>query len=420
MNIKVNKDIQRDSEFIYAGDYEVVGPDPSLGHKEVAQIGASMIFIHYHHRHEFEGGHNKGLWGTVCHEPDSHPDWDELDKTIDSARKNFSHVAIYPVGWAHMVPEALGETILDISPDVISDWVCQMVGRYWKKISLFPIYYEMNVFELFFKKTHRQEYNFKIKSHIVESLILSYEKVLREHGEEAAAKLTPGTFVELTQSSFYWMSEGALLELPRGSVLTEAPLSPIDLINIATRLDNDKGIERYLPVMRQLLHQVVFWNADDSGADNTVADDIRRLAKAGVFYDEESNPEGFVHTLIAGWDAQPQNTYKYMLDIMVPGLKVPSCGECLEKNHIEFIEYINNGTTPEYIKKAIVGFVLDDIFKCTKQTGITSAVYPTESIKNALRVGKEPIFLSDIGQVYKELIKNNLTFANKKIEMSHN
>ncbi|MCW8986237.1 MAG: hypothetical protein OQK75_01070, partial [Gammaproteobacteria bacterium] len=307
----------------------------------------------------------------------------------------------------------MGETILDVSPDVISDWVCHVVGRYWKDISLFPIYYEMNVFELFYKITHKQEYNFKIKTHIVESLVLSYEKVLKAHGAEAAAKLTPGTFVELTKSSFYWMSEGTLLELPKGSMMLDASLSPIDLINVATSLDEINSTIRYLPILRQLLHQVVFWNADDSGANNTVADDIRRLVNAGFFYDEIKNPDGFVRTMIAGWDAQPQNTYEYILNRMVPEMQIPSCGDCLQTNHNEFIKYITAPETPDYIKNAIVGFVLDDIFKCTKQTGITSAIYPTEDIKKDLRVGKEPLYISAIGQVYKDLINKNLLLKHK-------
>lgn len=57
------KQIVFPNSLLFAGDYEVVGPDPALGHQEVAALGANMILIHYHHRHEFAGGGNKGLWG---------------------------------------------------------------------------------------------------------------------------------------------------------------------------------------------------------------------------------------------------------------------------------------------------------------------------------------------------------------------
>ena len=303
----VNRDIADHQGLIFAGDYEVVGPDPSLGQQQVAELGVSMIFIHYHHRHEFLDGANKGLWGSICRGADRPLMWQEIDRTVDSAKQLFPLVAMYPIGWAHMVPQHLGETVLDIDVEVLSDWVATVVGRFHDRISLFPVFYELNVFDLFYRTTHGIEYSFALKAHIVKTLVRSYEKVLAQHGEIAASKLTAATFVELTQSSFYWMSEGSLLELPRGSSMLEAPLSPPDLLAVARQLDAEQNTKHHQQAMRQLLHQIVFWNADDSGANDTVADDIMRLYEAGFFYDAEINPDGFVHLMIAGWDGQPQN-----------------------------------------------------------------------------------------------------------------
>lgn len=129
-SIQLNRAFVSHSKTIFAGDYEVVGPDPALGHDAVAGLGADMVLIHYHHRHEFSGGGNKGLWGTLCRNGDK-PDWSELDRVVESANKRFSLVGLYPIGWAHMV-----------------------------------------------------------------------EKVAERCGDEGVSKLTAGTFVELTRSSF--------------------------------------------------------------------------------------------------------------------------------------------------------------------------------------------------------------------------
>ncbi|PJB05293.1 MAG: hypothetical protein CO125_09385, partial [Hydrogenophilales bacterium CG_4_9_14_3_um_filter_59_35] len=126
----------------FAGDYEVVGPDPALGHQEVAALGANMILIHYHHRHEFVGGGNKGLWGTLGKE-EGQVQWEELDSVVESARQHFAIVGLYPIGWAHMVPQRLGETVLDVDPEDVSDWVAQVVDRYHDKVDIFPIFYEL-------------------------------------------------------------------------------------------------------------------------------------------------------------------------------------------------------------------------------------------------------------------------------------
>ncbi|MBI5936548.1 MAG: hypothetical protein HY850_01725 [Betaproteobacteria bacterium] len=403
----LNRTLGARATLLFAGDYEVVGPDPALGHEAVASLSADMIFIHYHHRHEFEGGANKGLWGSVSRASGAAYDWEELDRTIGSANRNFALVAVYPVGWAHMVPEHLGETILDIDPEVVSDWVCAVVERYWRKVDLFPIFYEMNVFDLFFRTTHGQPYGDQQKRHILDCLALSAEKVLKRCGEEAYSKLTAATFVELTQSCFYWMSEGKLMELPRGSSLLDAPLSPPDLLATARRFDKEAGVERYVPAVRQLLHQLVFWNADDSGALDTVGNDMFRIYDAGFFYHPEINPEGFVHKLICGWDAQPQNTYEYLLERLQPKLSIPSCADQLEENWRGFQEFLSASRVGDYAKQAVNGFVLDDIFKCTKQSGITSAVYPTEHLlSSGHRHGGEPLAVSPIGERYRSIVKN--------------
>lgn len=55
-SIQTNGSFFPHSKTIFGGDYEVVGPDPALGQEAVAALGAEMILIHYHHRHEFRGG----------------------------------------------------------------------------------------------------------------------------------------------------------------------------------------------------------------------------------------------------------------------------------------------------------------------------------------------------------------------------
>lgn len=389
----------------FAGDYEVVGPDPALGHHEVAELGANMILIHYHHRHEYAGGSNKGLWGTLAKE-EGGVQWEELDRVVESARQHFSIVGLYPIGWAHMVPQRLGETVLDIDPEVVSDWVAEVVDRYHDKVDIFPIFYELNVFDLFFRSTHLQPYGDKQKAHIVSCLVLSARKVLARTGIKARDKLVAATFVELTNSSFYWMSEGKLLELPRGSALLHAPLCPNDLIKTARQLDGGTFPGEYQETVRRLLARLIFWNADDSGANDTVGDDLYRIYQSGMFFESHSNPEGYVRQVIAGWDAQPQNTYEYLLKRMVPNLSVPTPAECLKHNFDEMSVFLGDGTIPWEVRNSVVGFVLDDIFKCTKQSGITSAIYPSETIDSSgMRHGGRPLRVSDIGAVYAEIIR---------------
>lgn len=396
-SIYINAALAPGQAVIHAGDYEVVGPDPALGHAEVARLGVDMILIHYHHRHEFRGGGNKGLWGTLC-QGGAKPDWAELDRVVASARAHFSRIGLYPIGWAHMVPRHLGETILDVDPETISDWVATVVGRYWEQVDLFPIFYEINVFDLFFRATHSHGYGAEEKRHIVESLTRSVEKVHEQYGSTAVSKLTAATFVELTESSFYWMSEGKLLELPRGSALLKAPLCPSDLLRTAKELDASGDVERHTPAIRQLLHQLVFWNADDSGARNTVGNDLRRLYAAGLIYDADENPDGPVRQMLAGWDAQPQNTYEYLLKRMVPAMRVPSTAACLENNYADFQNFRAEAAIPADTRRRVVGFVVDDVFKCTKQSGITSAVYPRETREeDGLRIATTPLTTSEMG-----------------------
>lgn len=406
--IVLNKAFSLRPKMLYAGDYEVIGPDPALGHDEVAALGADLILIHYHHRHEFVGGGNKGLWGTVCRKGNK-PDWGELDRVVDNANKKFSLVGLYPIGWAHMVPRHLGETVLDVDPEVVSDWVADVVARYQNRIDVFPIFYEMNVFDLFFRATHGHGYGRREKYHILRCLSRSVEKIAERCGDQGVSKLTAGTFVELTRSSFYWMSEGKLLELPQGSALLEAPLSPPDLLQTAGDLDAAETSDRHLPAIRQLLHHFIFWNADDSGANNTVGDDLYRLYRANLLRDSTRNAQGPIHTVIAGWDAQPQNTYEYLLRKLAPTLQVPSSAECLERNFASLTEWITDVTIPEEVRSSVVGFILDDIFKCTKQSGVTSAVYPSERLDaNGVRVGAAPLTVSDIGLMYRSITGHEL------------
>lgn len=393
-----------EDDFLFAGDYEVVGPDPALGFDVVAGMGVGMVLIHYHHRHDFQGGANKGLWGTVSRGAGVPYRWDELDRVVASAREKFSKVGLYPVGWAHMIPHHLGETVLDVNPDVVGQWVSEVVVRYLNQVDVFPIFYELNVFDLFFRSTHGQPYQKEEKRHIIECLASSIDWVRKRCGDAAVDKLAAATFVELTESSFYWMSEGKLLELPRGSALLEAPLSPMDLVASARELDKESQQKRYEQDVKRLLAQLIFWNADDSGAGGTVGNDMYRIYGAGMLHDPSQNPEGFVHSVICGWDAQPQNTYEYLLKQLLPNFDVPSCAEQLERNWQGFIKFLGDPVIPASIRNMFRGFVLDDVFKCTKQSGITSAAYPHERMKHGVRHGEMPVRVSEIGKQYIEII----------------
>lgn len=384
---------------IFAGDHEVTGPTPWLGHATVADLGCNFNLIHYHHRHEFDGGRAKGLWGTVCPKPGVYA-WGELDRTVAHARTHFPLVGLYPIGWAHMVPNWLGETILDVSVDVAAEWVATVVNRYHESVAVFPVFYELNVFDLFYRQTHHLAYDQARKEHIVRILTHSYELVTDRCGADVAAKLAVATFVELTHSSFYWMSEGKLLELPRGSSLLGAPLSPPDLLATARQLDQAGARPRHESALRQMLHQLIFWNADDSGARNTVGDDLYRIYEAGWF----DADDGFARLVIAGWDAQPQNTYEYLLARMWPELHLPTTAACLLANYRDYRGFLADNAVPFSVRSAIRGFVLDDIFKCRKQSGITSAVFPTELVgPGGLRIGSVPLTESPLGQAYREI-----------------
>ncbi len=62
--ILLNRALSEFPKPIFAGDHEVTGPVPWLGHQAVSGLGCHLNLIHFHHRHEFKDGHNKGLWGT--------------------------------------------------------------------------------------------------------------------------------------------------------------------------------------------------------------------------------------------------------------------------------------------------------------------------------------------------------------------
>ncbi|PIY00832.1 MAG: hypothetical protein COZ23_06310 [Hydrogenophilales bacterium CG_4_10_14_3_um_filter_58_23] len=264
----------------------------------------------------------------------------------------------------------------------------------------------VTAFDLFFRATHHQPYGDKQKKHILDCLVLSARKVLASTGAKARDQLVAATFVELTNSGFYWMSEGKLLELPRGSAMLHAPLCPDDLIRTARQLDCGNSAGEYLETVGRLLTRLIFWNADDSGANDTVGDDLYRLYQSGMFFDSRFNSEGYVRQVIAGWDAQPQNTYEYLLKRMVPNLRVPAPAECLKHNFDGMLAFLGDDAIPQEVRNSVVGFVLDDIFKCTKQSGITSAIYPSETIEvSGMRNGSRPLHVSEIGAAYAEIIR---------------
>lgn len=403
----LNERLSGHPERIFAGDYEVTGPEPWLGHAEVRSLGTDLVLLHYHHRHEFAGGHGRGLWGTVHTAPGRYS-WGELDRLVDEATRCFPMVGLYPVGWAHMVPSFLGRSVLDIAPQTVAEWVATVVERYRETIAVFPVFYEMNVFDLFYRATDKRHYGPAEKAHIVDILVQSYAAIAARSGAKTASRLAAGTFVELTRSSFYWMSEGRLLELPRGSALIEAPLAPPDLLRTAQALDTERdeghGSEQ---AIRQLLHQVIFWNADDSGAGNAVGDDLRRLVARGWVHDRTLNPEGFAHLLIAGWDAQPQNTYEYLSTRIAPERYVASAAECLQRQYESFEGFMADRSIPKTQRDRVVGFVLDDVFKCRKQSGVTSAVHPEDTVdaKTGLRRASGAPMVSAIGEAYNEIIR---------------
>ncbi|MHB1951135.1 MAG: hypothetical protein ACYCQK_06630 [Acidiferrobacteraceae bacterium] len=405
----LNERLTGHPERIFAGDYEVTGPEPWLGHAEVRSLGTDLVLLHYHHRHEFAGGRPRGLWGSVQVAPDRYS-WDELDRLVDQATRRFPLVGLYPVGWAHMVPSFLGRSVLDIAPETVAEWVAAVVARYQETVAVFPVFYELNAFDLFHRATDQRHYGPAEKAHIVDILCQSYAAVATRSGARAASRVAAGTFVELTRSSFYWMSEGRLLELPRGSMLIEAALSPPDLLRTAQALDVERGdraaTER---TIRQLLHQIIFWNADDSGAGNTVGDDLRRITAHRWIYDRVINPGGFAHVLIAGWDAQPQNTYEYLSQRIAPERYVEAAAECLQRQYDSFEGFVADRAIPKAQRDRVVGFVLDDVFKCCKQSGVTSAVHPDETIdaKTGLRRALDPPRVSAIGEAYNDIIRRS-------------
>jgi len=338
--------------------------------------------------------------------------WSEVDTLVEQATATFPLVGLYPVGWAHMVPGALGRNILDLKPELIADWVARVVERYHESVAVFPIFYEMNMFDLFYRNTDGQKYGVSHKNHVVDILAECYATVRKRLGPRAASQLTAGTFVELTRSSFYWMSEGKLLELPRGSTLTTAVLAPPDLLRTAKALDAKRGSAVTEDAIRQLLHQIFFWNADDSGSDNLIGDDLRRIVDHQWIYDRDLNPDGFAHILVPGWDAQPQNTYEYLLARLAPERYVPGCAEMLYRHHASFMQFLADRSVPKVYRDRVAGFVLDDVFKCCKQTGVTSAVYPTEKEHpDGLREASGVVTISAIGDAYRTLVRQATSLA---------
>lgn len=411
--ILLNERLTGRDQHVFAGDYEVVGPEPWLGHPEVRALGVDLALLHFHHRHEFAGGQGRGLWGTVQQAPNRFS-WNEVDALVEKAAATFPLVGLYPVGWAHMVPTALGRSILDLNPEVIADWVARVVARYHRQVAIFPVFYEMNVFDLFYRQTDGREYGVREKNHVVDILAACHATVTQRVGPRAASQLAAGTFVELTRSSFYWMSEGKLLELPRGSSLLGAALAPQDLLRTAAARDAERGGSATEAAVRQLLHQIVFWNADDAGSGNLVGDDLRRLVEHRWIYDRDLNPDGFAHLLIPGWDAQPHNTYEYLLARLAPDRYVPGSAEMLYRHYDSFSRFLGDRSVPRAYRNRVAGFVLDDIFKCRKQTGITSAVYPEESQerRGGLRAATGTVTVSALGDAFGNLTRR---FAHRSV-----
>lgn len=389
---------------LFAGDFEVVGPDPTLGLEEVRGLGVDLVLLHFHHRHEYAGGRPRGLWGLVEERPGKRR-WEEVDRLVVEAKRRFRAVGLYPVGWAHMVPAHRGETILDVEPDVVGRWVAEVVSRYVGMVDVFPIFYEMNVFDLFYRTTHKRAYGREEKEHVVRCLRAAYERVVQEVGAAVTQKLTASTFVELTESAFYWMSEGSLLELPKGSAMLECPLSPPDLLETAAKLD-EEGPQGHGEAVAALLRQIIFWNADDSGAAELLGDSLRRIVEAGWIKEGGGREAGFVERIVAGWDAQPQNTYEYLVKRLRPEAQVASTDECLRAHFASFAEFLADENVPEAARRSVCGFVLDDAFKCTKQTGITSAVVPERECKGSdgQRVASGSGVVTALGETYAELI----------------
>lgn len=89
-----------------------------------------------------------------------------------------------------MIPRHLGETVLDVDPDLVGQWVGEVVNRYLDQVDIFPIFYEINVFDLFFRATHGQPYGQREKRHIIECLASSIDWVRKCCGDAAVDKLT--------------------------------------------------------------------------------------------------------------------------------------------------------------------------------------------------------------------------------------
>ena len=78
--------------------------------------------------------------------------WDELDRVVASARRNFPRWGSIPSA-GHTWFRTSWRTVLDVNPDVVGQWVGEVVERYLNQVDVFPIFYELNVFDLFFRST---------------------------------------------------------------------------------------------------------------------------------------------------------------------------------------------------------------------------------------------------------------------------
>jgi hypothetical protein len=100
---------------------------------------------------------------------------------------------------------------------------------------------------------------------------------------------------------------------------------------------------------------------------------------------------------------------------MRPDLSIPSPAMCLDKNYEDFTRFREDPLIPKAIRDRVIGFVLDDVFKCVKQSGVTSAVFPTEKMDaSGLRTGGEPVQVSEIGGTLAAIINNVSCFQRDK------
>ena len=321
----------------------------------LAEAGARFVLLNLG-QHNDASARRQGLWGRV-QRSSGRFSWEELDRRVEAAVAAFPLVGLHPLGSLEDVPDSLGNNLLDVPPDATAEWVGRVVSRYSDRIAVFPLLDRLNTLDAHYRLRRGQALSAPQKQHIVASLTACVAAVGALAGERAVSLLAAGTFVEWTHSSFWGLTDGRLLELPRGSALHAGPLAPLDLLRTARSMDAQTGRDDVQRGIRQLLHQLLFWNADDSGAENTVGQDLCRLVTEQWLYDRTLNPQGFVHLVVAGWDAQAQGTLRYLAEKIVPRHYVEPPGTCLHRQHESFEHFLHSPTVPHLYRARVVGFV---------------------------------------------------------------